>query len=141
MFVFNQVLGQVAYYGNLPGATDSLLLVPFEVSEVLDEDLLAVDTLDELTGLLTESTAGRVTASSASAADGVAILTNSGWLSPPSGPQITRVVVCYVPASGDPDTSILPLVSLDVDWTPDSISDFFLPLDTGYFQATGFTYV
>ena len=141
MFVFNQVLGQVAYYGNLPGGSDELILAPFEVSEVIDEDLLTIDTLEDLKLSLTESPIGRRTATSASAADGLAILTNDGWLAPAVNPQITRLVICYSPTGGALDSAILPMVSIDIDWTPDGVTDLLIDLSSGYFQASGYTYI
>jgi hypothetical protein len=141
MFVFDAMLGKAAYYGTLPGANDSLILVPFQVSSLLDEDLLGYATLTDLGMELTESPIGRITATGITSGVGWVGLTNDGWLSPATNPQITRLVICYKPDTASTDADIIPMVSLDVDFTPDSISDFSIDLSNGYFEATGYTYL
>lgn len=141
MFVFDVMLGRVVHFGSLPNTSDSIVLVPFETSTAIDDDLKSITNLEDLALALTESSAGRVTASAASAGVGLASLTNSGWISPAAAPEITRIVVCYKPVSTSLDADIVPMVSLDVEFTPDSTTDFQINLEDGYFQATGYNYV
>lgn len=143
MFVFDVALGKVNYYGELPGTDDSLILVPFEVSSDIDDDIRDNSTLDDLISYFgSEAPAGRITATAAGVTSGaIAWLSNDGWVAPTSGSQITRIVVCYQPESTSTDADIIPLVSVDTDWTPDGVNDFSINMDDGYFQASGYQYV
>lgn len=134
--IFDVALGKVAAYAELSGATDSLIVVPLLAGEI-DDDLRLHTTLSAVLAANTESSIGRLTATSTTVASGVASLTtaNNGWIAPTSGPEVVRLVVCYVPASTSTDADTVPLVSLDVAFTPNGIHDNYYTFDP-FFTAT-----
>lgn len=141
---FNVAKGSAGYYATLPGATDSLIVVPLETSGIVsDATMRDYATLaDLLAGATNEqSTMGRKTAASVTSA---VDQTNDRWdadfaditWSAATGNAISAVVVCYVPSSGAADSLIIPLTKQDFAITPDG-SDVLLTVATaGFYRAS-----
>lgn len=149
--VFNIARGRArTLYDNVDGnspATSALIVVPVEASGLeTDATLVDHDTLSALLAGTTneQTTMGRKTLTdtdlSASAPDDT---NNRLDLAAPaitwtaaSGNAVGAVVICYDPdtTAGD-DTTLVPVVKLDVSLTPDG-SDFTLDISAGFYRSS-----
>ena len=125
-FVFNIAKGKVAHYAGLPAADDSLIAVPLE-ADVIEPDstLKDYDTLAALLGGTSDEqvTMGRktlsgVTATVSDSSDWVDVDANDPVWTAAGGAPIGAIVICYKPASGSPDSDIVPLTKHDFPITP-----------------------
>lgn len=141
-FVFDAMLGQVAYWSTLPGADDNLIVVPLEAGGEADATLRQRTTLTDALGFSTEHDAGRLEADLVFVGDpylpvGSAGLTlpNNGWLAPAAGPVASQALICYKPTAAATDDDIVPLVCVTMtDFAPDGVSDI-LKVFAPFFSA------
>ena len=137
---FNIAKGQVAYYGSLPAATDSLIFVPLELSGLVsDATMIDYDTLDAaLAGATNEQTTiGRKTLTTVTVTvddtnDRVDIDCDDIAYTAPTGNAVGAALICYKPATASVDTAIIPLGKFDITWTPDG-NDTNITIPTGGF--------
>lgn len=141
-FVFNVAKGMVNYYATLPGASDSLIIVPLELTgleseaAMKDHDTLAL----VLAGTSNEqTTVGRLTLSATSVVDDTndwryADFSDTAYVAA-TGSAIGALLVCYVPSSGAADSAIIPLTKHDFVVTPNGGDISILVPSTGFYRA------
>ncbi len=113
----NATKGWSAYYGGLPGADDSFIVVPLEATGlVADAVMRDYDTLAAvLAGASNEQeTIGRktltgVTVTVDDTADAVLIDCDNITWAEATGNNVGALLICYKPASDSVDSAILPL--------------------------------
>lgn len=139
---FNITKGRVAHLAGLPGATDSLIVVPLEATDLVADSVMRdYDTLAAiLAGASNEqTTAGRKTLSNVSvtvddSADTCYIDADDfGWTGP-TGNNIGGLVICYKPASDSEDSAIEPLGFYDWAMTCNG-ADLLALVPTGGFYV------
>ena len=118
-FIFDVALGKHVYYAELPGSTDSLIVVPVNAGAASDSSIRVAEDLGELLGIVTEQTTlGRKTLSGVSVgvANNIATVDAADvvWEGT-SGNDLTDLVVCYKPDSSSTDDAIIPLYCLDFE--------------------------
>lgn len=141
--IFNIAKGKVAYYAMLPASTDSLILVPLELTGLeADATMLDRDTLADVLGASSneQTTVGRLTLTATSNVDDT---NNWAWadfsdtLFPAAtGNAIGALLVCYSPASGSADSAIIPQTLHSFVVTPNGGDISVLVPVTGFYRAT-----
>lgn len=124
--LLNIAKGKLKYYAELPGSTDSLILVPLETAG-LEADALLRD-YDDLAAILAASTNEQTTMGRKDLT-GVAIVVDDTndrvdidfddvlWAAATGNP-IAAMLLCYKPASGSADNAIVPMAKFDYSVTP-----------------------
>jgi hypothetical protein len=133
--VFNTALGRIAYLATLPGASDSIIAVPLELTGLVDDSVMRdyADLATLLAGASNEQTTmGRLTAANVSTAvdntnDRVGADCDDLTWTAATGNAVAAVVMCYVPSSGASDSAIIPMTKHYWPMTPDS-SDLVAPV-------------
>lgn len=123
-FVFNQAKGRVRTFAELPGATDSLILVPLEYAG-LPADSVLVD-LDDLAAVLaaaTEHPMGRqtltgVTSQVDDAGDFYYADADDVVWTGVTGNEIGCLVLAYKPSSSANDSTCTPIAKYEFKTTP-----------------------
>jgi hypothetical protein len=139
-FTFNIAKGFEAYYASLPGANDSIIIVPLEATS-LEADATLKD-YDNLGALLAgssneQTTAGRKTAASvASTVDDTNEWRDIDFADPVwtalTGNPIGALLVCYKPDTASADGDIIPITKHDFAVTPNG-GDVTAQVPTGGF--------
>lgn len=127
--IFNVALGMIPYYASLPGASDSLVLVPLEATGLEADDALRDYT--NLASLLAgpsneQTTLGRIEVTTG-ITDTINNTSNTREIDFPnqvwpavnaSGNAVGAVLICYKPSSGATDSQIIPLTKTVFSITP-----------------------
>ena len=142
-FIFNVAKGKVNYYTTLPAASDSIIIVPLELTgleaEAAMQDYAVLSTL--LAGTSNEqTTVGRLTLTATSNVDntnnwGYSDFSDTAFVAA-TGSAIGALLVCYVPTSGAADSAIIPLTKHDFVATPNGTDISVLVPSTGFYRAT-----
>jgi hypothetical protein len=134
-FAANAHADHIGYYATMPGASDSWMVLLLKEAGLATDDVLAdYDTLDQLLlGTSDEATfvnyarkpIAQVTRTVRDATNDVVLgIPEVKWTAAGSGTGgennvLRKAVFCYVPTTGAPDTTILPLFGLDIMTTTD----------------------
>lgn len=132
-FVFNIALGRQIHYAALPAATDSLVMVLLKTAGLeADSALRDHDTLAALLAAANDEATftnytRKTLVPSAPVVDDTANLVNADVADVvytaaggADNTPVSKAIICYVPASGDPDSAIIPVAAYDCVFTPDS---------------------
>lgn len=143
-FVFNIAKGSAGHLVSLPGADDSLIVVPLEATG-LESDATLID-YDSLGAILAASnneqtTMGRKTASSVTktvddAANAVTGDMADVLWSGATGNQVGKMLVCYKPTSASADSDIIPLTAHDFTVSPNGGDISALVATSGFYRAS-----
>lgn len=116
--IFTAAKGRIAYFADLPGDTDSFVMVPLSAVES-NGTLQDYATLSEVFGgsNVEQTDLGRLPC------DNVTVLASAGtvkidaddvvWGAPTSGDNLAAMLLCYKPAFDSPDFLVIPLVKYD----------------------------
>jgi hypothetical protein len=134
-FVANERADWLGYYASMPGASDSWSLVLLKEGGLPTDDVLAdYDTLDQLLlGTADEADfvnyqrkpLTAITRTVQDTPNNVLLsMADQKWTQAGSGTGgqnnvLRKAVFCYVPTTGAPDTTVLPLFGLDILATTD----------------------
>ena len=142
-FVFNIAKGRAAYLAELPAANDSLVAVPIAAASIeTDTAMKDHDTLAAVVGGSTEQTTmGRKTLSNVTVTvndtnDRVEVDADDITWTSPTGDAISKVVIAYKPDTSSADSAIVPLVALDLSFTPGSGDLLMQFAPGGFYQAS-----
>ena len=143
-FVFNVAKGAAAYYATLPGASDSLIVVPIETAGIeTDAVLKDYDTLAAILAAASneQTTMGRKTASGVTRTvddtnDRVDVDIADVLWTAATGNAISKILICYKPDSGSADGDIIPLTAHDFVATPNGGDISALVSATGFYRAS-----
>lgn len=122
--VFTVAKGRIAHYASLPGATDSIIVVPIRsVGLVDDVTMAAYANLSVLLAATNDEqlTMGRKTVTGVTQAivgSRVDITCDDFTWTAATGDTIGALVFCYKPDDASPDTDIIPLGKYDFFITP-----------------------
>lgn len=130
-FVFNNVKGKVRYYGELPAASDALILVPLQATGLEADNVLV--TYTNLSALLAgpsneQTTMGRktlanVTVTVNNTTNTVNVDCDDVTYAAATGVPVGAFLVCYVPNNTVPnDTTTIPLTKHDFSVIPSGAS-------------------
>lgn len=125
--VTNVGKGRFVYYATLPAASDSLIAVVLEAAGLESDD--ALQDYNDLAALLAgpsneQTTMGRKTLANVvvnknDSANTVSIDCDDVTWTAATGNATGKLLVCYVPATGAADNTIIPLTLHDFNVTPD----------------------
>lgn len=143
-FVFNIAKGKVSYYAGLPAANDALLLIPLETTGLeADSVLRDKDTFaDVVSGATNEQTTlprktlASVTVTVDDANDRIDVDAADVSYTSAGGNAVSAFVICYDPdTTGGSDSDLIPLVKLDLAFTPSG--DFNIVFNSaGFYRAS-----
>jgi hypothetical protein len=154
-FVFNIALGKVAEYAARVNANDptnsALIIVVLEATGLeADGTLKNYDTLSALTGggssepeqaqyaRKTLDNTGGITITVTDGSDKVEVdCPDQTWSAVVAGDSWSKLLVCYDPdTTTGTDTTVIPLVGLDIDVVPDGNDIVWQPNASGFYRAT-----
>lgn len=123
----NVAKGKAAYWATLPAASDSIIVVCLENTDlVADSVMVDYDTLAAvLAGATNEQTdMGRKTLAGVTVTvndtdDRVEITATSPQWTTTTGSAVGALLFCYMPDAGSADADIVPLSKQDWSYTPD----------------------
>jgi hypothetical protein len=148
-FIFNISLGKHMHYASLPAATDSLIVVLLKTAGLeADSALRDHDTLAALLAAANDEATftnyvRKTLAASAPVVDDAAnrvdadaadiTYTAAGGA---DNTAVSKAVICYVPASADPDSAIIPVAAYDCAFTPDTTDQVIAINAAGWVRAS-----
>lgn len=144
-FVFNNAKGRVRAYAELPNASDALVLVPIETTNIEADSTLK--DYDDLSALLAgssneQTTIGRKSVTSATITvddtnDRVDIDVADQTYTGPTGNPVGKFLWCYDSDTGaGTDANIVPMTAHAVSWTPDGNDANIVINAAGIFRAS-----
>lgn len=122
----NVAKGYGGYYGSLPAANDSLIVVPLTgtvtdatIADYTDLAALLGGALDEQTTMGRKTLTGVTSTVSGSGTSGKRVVDadNPTWTAA-SGSATTRLALCYKPDTASADSAIIPIIVYDFVTAP-----------------------